>query len=100
MLTFCPRSKLNEDDISRIVLIYICKFSIPRNIIKEDVPLHRNDDGVDFRKEARGQRGFPQKKQDLDEGDPQRLAGSIALVPPPPTAELAAEKKSRFDPSS
>lgn len=66
---------------------------------KEDIPLHRNDDGVDFRKEARGQRGFSQK-QDLEEGDPRRLAGNIALVPPPPTAELAAEKKSRFDQSS
>lgn len=40
------------------------------------------------------------KKQDLEEGDPRRLAGIIALVPPPPTAELAAETKSRFDQNS
>lgn len=37
---------------------------------KEDIPLHRNDDGVDFRKEARGQRGFSQKTGSWRGGSP------------------------------
>nr|XP_034315406.1 LOW QUALITY PROTEIN: uncharacterized protein LOC105340464 [Crassostrea gigas] len=37
------------------------------------------------------------KQQDLDEGDPRRLSKTIAPVLPPPTSELAAEKKSRFE---
>jgi hypothetical protein len=36
------------------------------------------------------------RQQDLEEGDPRRLARNIASVPPPPTAELAEQKVSRF----
>ena len=33
---------------------------------------------------------------DLSANDPRRLASTIAPVPPPPTAQIVAEQKSRF----
>lgn len=37
------------------------------------------------------------RQQELEEGDPRSLSKTIAPVPPPPSAQLAEEKKSRFE---